>query len=112
MEVTNDALNAVNKYFQTISKLGYKKDSEVNSLIVFLFLEEFLCNYMVPFITEEDYNTINKALYCIYGTSCMVPYPDYKKTYIDVIKSVPNEYRISEDEVLRMTELGSVRSAI
>ena len=50
MEVTNDALNAVNKYFQTISKLGYKKDSEVNSLIIFLFLEEFLCNYIIPFI--------------------------------------------------------------
>lgn len=112
MEVTNDALNAVNKYFHTLSNLGYKKDKEVNSLIILLFLEEFLCSSMAQFITEQDYNTIDKALYCLYGTSCMIPYPDYKKTYIDVIKSMPDEYRISENEILRMTETGSLRTVI
>lgn len=112
MEVTNDALNAVNKYFHTLSNLGYKKDKEVNSLIILLFLEEFLCSPMAQFITEQDYNTIDKALYCLYGTSCMIPYPDYKKTYIDVIKSMPDEYRISENEILRMTETGSLRTVI
>lgn len=112
MEVTNDALNAVNKYFHTLSNLGYKKDKEVNSLIVFLFLEEFLCGPMSQFITERDYNTIDKALYCLYGTSCMIPYPDYKETHIDVVKSMPDEYRVSEDGILRMTEIDSVRTVI
>lgn len=112
MEVTNDALNAVNKYFHTLSNLGYKKDKEVNSLIAYLFLEEFLCGSMSQFITERDYNTIDKALYCLYGTSCMIPYPDYERTHIDVIKSMPDEYRISEDGILRMTETDSVRIVI
>ena len=97
MEVTNDALNAVNRYFHTLSNL---------------FLEEFLCGSMSQFITEKDYNTIDKALYCLYGTSCMIPYPDYKKTHIDVVKSMPDEYRISEDGILRMTETDSVRTVI
>lgn len=112
MEITNDALNAVNKYFHTLTSLGYKKDKDVNNLIVLLFLEEFLCGPMSQFITEKDYNTIDKALYCLYGTSCMIPYPDYKKTHIDPTKSMPDRYRISEDGVLRMIEIGSIRTVI
>lgn len=112
MEVTNDALNTINKYFRALSNLGYKKDKEVNNLIVFLFLEELLCGSMAQFITEKDYNTIDKALYCLYGTSCILPYPDYKDTHIDVIRSMPKEYRISENEVLRSTEIDGVRTVI
>lgn len=112
MEVTNDVFSTVNRYFHTISNLGYKKDKDVNRLIIYLFLEEFLCGPMSQFITEKDYNTIDKALYCLYGTSCMIPYPDYKKAYSEVIKSMPDEYRISENEILRMTETDSVRTVI
>lgn len=112
MEITNDALSAINKYFHTLSNLGYKKDSEVNSLIVLLFIEELLCGPMAQFITEQDYNTIDKALYCLYGTSCMIPYPDYKKTHIKANKQVPDEYRVLENEVLRITEIDSVRTVI
>ncbi len=112
MEVTNDAMKAVNRYFHTLSNLGYKKDKEVERLIVYLFLEELLCGPWSQFITDKDYNDIDKALYCLYGTSCMMPYPDYKTTHIDVIKSMPDEYRISEGGILRMTEIGNVRTII
>lgn len=112
MEITNDALNAVHKYFHTLSNLGYKKYKDVTNLIVFLFLEELLCGTISQFITEEDYNTIDKALYCLYGTSCMLPYPDYKKTHIDSIEQMLHEYRISEDGVLRMTEMDSLRTIV
>lgn len=112
MEVTNDVLNVLNRYFHTLSVLGYKKDKDVYNLIVYLFLEELLCGSMSQFITEKDYNIIDKALYCLYGTSCMMPYPDYKKTYLDVVKSAPDEYRISEDGILRMSETDSIRTVI
>lgn len=112
MEITNDALNAVNKYFHTLSNLGYKRDNDVNNLVVFLFLEELLCGTMAQFITENDYNTLDKALYCLYGTSCMIPYPDYRKTHIDTMNSMPDEYRVSEEGILRMTEVDSVRAVI
>lgn len=42
MGVTNDAFNAISRYFHTLSNLGYKKDTEVDKLIVYLFLEEIL----------------------------------------------------------------------
>lgn len=112
MEITNDALNAVNKYFHTLTVLGYKKDSDVRNLIVYLFIEEFLCGPMSQFITEKDYNTIDKALYCLYGTSCMISYPDYKRVYTEEIRSMPGEYRISEDGIFRMTETDSIRTVV
>lgn len=112
MEITNDALNSVNKYFHTLSNLGYKKDIEVNSLIVFLFLEELLCGSMSQFITEKDYSTIDKALYCLYGTSCILPYPDYRKTHIEPLNKMLDEYRVTDDEILRITETGDVRPVL
>lgn len=112
MEVTDDVLNAVNKYFHTLSNLGYKKDKDVYNLIAYIFLEEFLYGSVSQFITEKDYNTIDRALYCLYGTSCMIPYPDYKKTHVDVVRSAPDEYRISEDGILRKTETDNIRTVI
>lgn len=112
MEITNDAFNAVSRYFHTLSNLGYKKDKDIDSLIVYLFLEELLYGSMSQFITETDYNIINKALYCLYGTSCMIPYPDYEKSYYSVVRQMLNGYRILEDGMLRMTETDSVRTVI
>lgn len=112
MEITNDVLNAVNKYFHTITNLGYKKDKDVNNLIGYIFLEELLCGDMSQFITEKDYNTIDKALYCLYGTSCTIPYPDYKKSPTESIQTIPVEYRITEDGILRITEMDNVRIVI
>lgn len=112
MEITNDVFKAVNRYFHTLSNLGYKKDKEVFSLIIYLFLEELLCGSWSQFITEKDYNAIDRALYCLYGTSCMILYPDYKKAHIEAIKSMPDEYRISEDVILRKSEKGNMRTII
>lgn len=112
MEVTNDAFNAVCKYFHTLSNLGYKKNTEVNKLLVYLFLEEILFGVWSCFVTDSDYKDLDKALYCLYGTSCMMPYPEYKIAYTDVTKSMPNRYRISEDEIMRVTETGIIRTAV
>lgn len=63
---------------------------------------------MSQFITEEDYNTITGALYCIYGT-CLIPYPDYKKAVTKTTGRLPDEFRITEDAILRQTEDNSLR---
>ena len=28
-------------------------------------------------ISEENYKHLENALYCLYGTTCLIPYPDY-----------------------------------
>lgn len=100
MELTNEVYNTVNSYFSVLSHIGYKSYEEVNKLLVFIFIEELLCGQLSQFITEEDYKIINNALYCLYG-SCMIPFPNYKKSFTPVINKMFDEYRITETGILR-----------
>lgn len=112
MEVTNDVLSAINRYFHTLSNLGYKKDIDVYRLIVYIFIEELLYGSWSYFITERDYNIIDRALYCLYGTSCTIPYPDYKKAHVDAITKGNDEYRVSEDYIMRIGETDNIRTTL
>lgn len=103
VEITNEAHKAINKYFSVLKHMGYKPYNQVNKLLILSFIEEFLTGPMAYFITEQDYNDIDKALNCIYG-SCMISYPSYKQAFSEPVKNVYKEYRITEDKVLRETE--------
>lgn len=65
------------RYFNTLSKLGYVSYSEVDKLIVLLFIYDLLEDNCSNFLTEEDRKIINNALYCLYGSTCLIPYPNY-----------------------------------
>lgn len=108
MELTNEVYNSVNNYFSVLSHIGYKPYNEVYQLLVFTFIEEMLYGPLSQYLTEEDYNSINNSLYCLYG-SCMIPYPDYKKAYDEVVYKMPNEFRITETGILRSSELSNLR---
>ena len=108
MELTNEVYSSVNKYFQTLSHIGYKPDEEVNKLLIFIFIEELLYGPLSQFITEEDYKIIGNSIYCLYG-SCMIPFPDYKKEPDSVINRMFEEYRITETSELRNTESHKLR---
>lgn len=108
MELTDEVYNSVNRYFSVLSHIGYKPDKEVDQLLVFTFLEEMLYGPLEQFITEEDYKTITNSLYCIYG-SCMIPFPDYKKSFDSTVNRMLDEYRITETGVLRSLESSELR---
>lgn len=102
MELTDEVYNSVNSYFNTLSHTGYRPDIEVYKLIIFTFIEELLYGPLSQFITDEDYTTINSSLECLYG-SCLMPYPNYKKSFDPVIRRMLNSYRVTESGVLRVT---------
>ena len=77
MEILNDVFKSVSIYFNTLTQLGYKKQTDVEKLLVYNFIEEMLTGEMRYFITEEDYRKIEQALSCLYGSSCLLPYPQY-----------------------------------
>lgn len=108
MELTNEVYNSVNRYFSVLSHIGYKPDKEVDQLLVFTFLEEMLYGLLAQFITEEDYKTITSSLYCIYG-SCMIPFPDYKRSFDSTVNRLLDEYRITETGILRSLESSELR---
>lgn len=71
---------AVNKYFTHLSNVGYFSQSNIDKLLLLTFIQEMIDNDFRGLISEEDYDYINKALYCLYGSSCLIPYPDYYNT--------------------------------
>lgn len=109
MELLNEAYNSVNHYFNLLRKMGYRSYNEVNKLLVFIFIQELLDGDMSYYITEEDYNTINSALYCLYGT-CSIPYPSYRRSLDSIVNKLPDKYRVTSNGTLRGTQEGSLRT--
>lgn len=72
--------NALTKYFNHLTNVGYFKQSEVNKLIILTFLQEMVEGSFEDLLTLEDFGNINKVLYCLFGNSCMTPYPSYFNT--------------------------------
>lgn len=106
--VTNTANEALRRYFNALSKLGYKNYSDVAKLLVLLFIEELLTSEFSFYVTEEDYRSITNALYCIMGNNCLIDLPSYT-TYDSLFHDNPNyleyiRYRITEDSTIRNTE--------
>ena len=102
--LNNIAFEAVNNYFTALSKLGYLSNAKVNQLWLLLFLQEFLENYEW-IITEADYNTIDKIITCLQGSSCLVPYSKDKlitEPIRNYLLNIP--VRETEDDVIRTTE--------
>lgn len=77
VEIINDVFNSVNSYFNALTQFGYKKQDDVNRLLIYNFIGEMLTGEMRFFITEADYRLIEQALSCLYGSSCLIPYPQY-----------------------------------
>lgn len=111
--VTNIANETLRRYFNSLSKLGYKNYSDVAKLLVLLFIEELLTSEFSFYVTEKDYRSIVNALYCIMGNNCLINLPSYT-TWDSLFHDNPNyleyiRYRITEDSTLRGTEDSNFR---
>jgi hypothetical protein len=73
----NILYKAIERYFTTLSQFGYKSYDDVYKLLFFIAVTDFVYSDVDAAITEDDYRDIEKALYCIFGTTCLLPYPEY-----------------------------------
>ena len=89
MDAVNSYLaNSVDSYFSALTKLGYISYGEVNKLLAALFIAELL-EATQEVITEEDYRSIGEAWACLFGSNCLLPYPEFKKNPTEIIKYNP-----------------------
>lgn len=112
VEILNQVAESMSTYFNALTQFGYKKQGDVNKLLVYNFIEEMLTGEMRYFITEDDYRLIEQALSCLYGSSCLIPYPqyandDYLFGHIESGGFIAP--RITEDGNIRFTEDDRVR---
>lgn len=70
---------ALSKYYYALELKGYMSKAHSIKLLILAFFWNFTYNDYRGILSKEDYCLIEKALDCIYGTSCLIPYPDYLK---------------------------------
>lgn len=98
--------DAFSKYYEALGATGYMSRAESEKLLVLSFYKDFIYNDYRGNIKESDYQWIEKALNCIYGTSCLIPYPEYLKMgkmYIGSVSEIAQRVKTVEDtQVLKL----------
>ena len=70
---------ALSKYYHALELKGYMSKAHSFKLLALIFYRDFVFHDYRGLLSKKDYRLIEKALDCIYGTSCLIPYPDYLK---------------------------------
>ena len=70
---------ALTKYYHVLEVKGYMSKAHSAKLLIMAFYWDFIYNDYRALLSKREYCLIERALDCIYGTSCLIPYPDYLK---------------------------------
>ncbi len=109
----NLAYTGISRYFKTLSTFGYKGYKDVNKLLILLFIEDLSKESSLSlYIDEKDYRTITNVLYCLFGSTCLIPYPEFvvNTSLVQALNDVTPRitendiFRFSEDERLRLVD--------
>lgn len=98
------AYTGISRYFKALSVFGYKSQGETGRLMVLLFIEDILRGPMGMYVTEDDYKTIVNVLYCLFGSTCLIPYPEFASDTSVVHRLNSSDTRLSENDMFRYAE--------
>lgn len=65
----------LNKYFRTLSVVGFKKDPVVFKMLVLQYIQEITTNEFRYFITNKDIKLMQDLLYQLFGSTCEISFP-------------------------------------
>jgi len=107
----------IDNYLGRLSETGYVSEGTSRKMLLYFFLLDF-ADTLFPFITEADYDKINKVLSCVFnGKNCLFPYPaiapEYRTTVglpVYMASVLLRATEINKDP--RKTELDSLRTVI
>ena len=71
----NVVYESIKRYFTSLSMFGYKSYNDTYKLLYIISIRDFIYNDFRELITEDDYRIIEKSLYNVFGTTCLLPYP-------------------------------------
>lgn len=101
--------NGITSYYKALGKLGYYRYRDVFRLLLLCFYREFTLEDYRGTLSREDYSLIERALNCLFGSTCLIPYPDYLKMgklHIGEMTEMATRLRnIEETEVLKAEDL-------
>lgn len=106
--------NTLSYYFHALEVKGYMPFRDSVKALLLIFYRDFVFNDFRARITEEDYHLIEKALDCLYGTTCLIPYPDYLKMgklYLGEMTEIAQRVKTLEDTpVLKLLDTEDAES--
>lgn len=103
--------DALDRYFHALELKGYMPYKDMQRLLILVFYKDFVFHDYRARISEDDYRMIERALDCLYGSTCLIPYPDYLKMgklYLGEITEMAHRVKALEDtpvlKLIRDTE--------
>lgn len=75
-EILYDALT---NYYHVLELTGHIANAQSYKMLILSFYRDFVFNDYKGLLSRDDYRLIDRALNCIYRTSCLISYPDYLK---------------------------------
>ena len=82
--------------------------------MIYINLQSSILKYLkepVIYLTEEDYQYLQKAVYCLYGKDCLIPYPIIVENLVSKpilfyntncrISQEDNKLRVMDDQIRR-----------
>lgn len=106
---------ALGRYFKTLIHYGYVKLTNLDKLLVLTYVEEILTDRFQVDVSEEEYQEMSKALMCIMGSNCLIPYAQYVNRESDgLVHSYDSQVWMRNTEVgtegdIRLSESGELR---
>jgi hypothetical protein len=77
----NIVYDSLTKYFNTLSLTGYVSDKKMYDVLFLTIIRKIVYQYFPSRISKEDYTSIERALYNIFGNSYLIPYPQFTDLY-------------------------------
>lgn len=107
--------NALYKYFNALSSTGYVSYKDVDKILLLAIIQEYIYSDFRGYITEDDYRELEKFLYRIFGTSCLVPYPSYcndytmNKLHLGDISELSHRVGVNKDNIKEIQDTRVVK---
>ena len=80
MDVMDNILyDSLSNYFHALELKGYMPYAHTQKLLLLTFYRDFTLKDYRGLLSKDDYHLIERALDCLWGSSCLIPYPDYLK---------------------------------
>lgn len=80
--VSTNLYQSLKRYYNHLFNSGYSPKSNSEKLLILLFISELIDTQKTPSIydtlilSREELTILERALHCLYGSSCEIKYPD------------------------------------
>ena len=110
MDINQLTLDSINRYHQVLKRIGFIGDQEIYKLFTLSFLNDLFKEDFSWYITEENYELMDKIITYLSKNSCIIPYTK-AASHTEPIKNFLEDIsiRVSENNVIRLAEVDILR---